>query len=94
MDVKIDENLPASLGEALTALGHNADTVPQQDLAGANDDAVWHAAHRTHREEPLDGWPTALAVGDSNRTYAPGCYHAIGHWPSQSMRMTESSPNS
>jgi len=41
MKIKLDENIPASLAAPLTELGHNADTAPQEGLAGDDDRAVW-----------------------------------------------------
>lgn len=40
MTFKLDENLPAELVGDLRAAGHDAQTVPQQDLAGAPDSVV------------------------------------------------------
>ena len=43
MKIKLDENLPASLAEMLTRLGHQTDTVPQEGLAGRQDSEIWQA---------------------------------------------------
>ena len=43
MRVKLDENIPASLTNSLAALGHDADTVPEEGLQGCNDADVWSA---------------------------------------------------
>jgi len=42
--VKLDENLPARLVWLLAELGHDADTVPQEGLAGRPDADIWAAA--------------------------------------------------
>jgi predicted nuclease of predicted toxin-antitoxin system len=47
--IKLDENLPATLVEPLTALGHDVDTVPQEQLSGRQDADVWDAAQRAGR---------------------------------------------
>ena len=44
MNLKLDENLPESLVPKLQALGHDVDTVSDEDLAGRDDDEVWEAA--------------------------------------------------
>jgi len=49
MNIKLDENMPAALVDALQALGHDADTVPQQGIAGRDDRVVWNAAQRAGR---------------------------------------------
>jgi predicted nuclease of predicted toxin-antitoxin system len=49
MNIKLDENLPATLAQALRAMGHDADTVPEEALAGHIDTDVWQAAQRERR---------------------------------------------
>jgi len=49
MNIKLDENLPATLVETLRVMGHNADTVPEESLAGHVDADVWQAAQREGR---------------------------------------------
>lgn len=49
MKLKLDENLPASLAIALSALGHDTDTAPQENLTGMSDQAVWDAAQSSQR---------------------------------------------
>ena len=49
MRLKLDENLPPSLAEALRALGHDADTVLDEHLGGHDDPSVWHAAQEAGR---------------------------------------------
>jgi predicted nuclease of predicted toxin-antitoxin system len=44
MKIKLDENIPSDLVDALSALGHDVDTVPVEGLAGSDDDTVWQAA--------------------------------------------------
>ena len=44
MRFKIDENLPVEVAEALRDLGHEADTVEDEGLAGAVDQAIVAAA--------------------------------------------------
>ncbi len=49
MKIKLDENLPACLAVALTWLGHDVDTVPQEGMRGKDDPCVWRAAQREGR---------------------------------------------
>ena len=49
MKIKLDENIPASISEVLTDLGHDVDTVPREGLAGADDDRVWDAVLQGQR---------------------------------------------
>jgi predicted nuclease of predicted toxin-antitoxin system len=49
MKIKLDENLPARLAHALSELGHNADTVPQEGLAGMEDARIWQATQAANR---------------------------------------------
>ena len=49
MKIKLDENLPGRLVQALTDLGHDVDTVVLERLAGQDDHAVWHAAQQAGR---------------------------------------------
>lgn len=49
MKVKLDENLPASLVADLSALGHDADSVEGEGLAGRPDSEVFAAAQREQR---------------------------------------------
>jgi predicted nuclease of predicted toxin-antitoxin system len=48
VNIKLDENLPESLVSKLEALGHDVDTVPDEDLSGRDDD-VWQAAQAVGR---------------------------------------------
>lgn len=49
MKIKLDENLPERLVAALTALGHNVDTVRAERLDGQADSAVWSATQAARR---------------------------------------------
>lgn len=49
MKVKLDENLPLRLRDALRLLGHDADTVPDEGLGGRDDESVWRAAQAEGR---------------------------------------------
>jgi len=49
MKIKLDENLPSELVDVLSALGHDVDTVVEEDLSGRQDDAVWLAAQDAGR---------------------------------------------
>ena len=49
MKIKLDENLPGRLIQALTDLGHDVDTVVLERLAGQDDHAVWQAAQQAGR---------------------------------------------
>lgn len=49
MRIKLDENLPVRLAEALTGAGHDVDTVLTEGLLGCEDDAVWSAAQESKR---------------------------------------------
>ncbi len=72
MRLKLDENLPGQLVPILTDLGHDVDTVPDEYLAGQDDDAVWAAAQAARRflvTQDLD-------FSDARR-YAPGTHHGL-----------------
>ena len=49
MKIKLDENMPVTLAEVLTAAGHDVDTVPQEQLAGYPDPEVWFATQEAGR---------------------------------------------
>jgi hypothetical protein len=49
MKIKLDENIPVSIAAVLTALGHNVDTVADENLTGKPDTAVWESAQREGR---------------------------------------------
>ena len=49
MTFKIDENLPKDAAELLRSSGYQADTVQEESLADAEDDAIAGAIRREHR---------------------------------------------
>lgn len=49
MKIKLDENLPIDLVPVLQRLGHDVDTVPQENLTGSNDTNVWKATQAAGR---------------------------------------------
>lgn len=49
MKIKLDENLPHRLVAALSAHGHDVDTVLDEQLRGYPDAVVWQAACRDDR---------------------------------------------
>jgi hypothetical protein len=49
MKFKVDENLPREIAGDLVRLGHDADTVNEEGLAGADDAAVVEAARVSDR---------------------------------------------
>jgi uncharacterized protein with PIN domain len=49
MNLKLDENLPEQLAVALRRLGHDVHTVPDENLAGHPDDAIWTAVQSEQR---------------------------------------------
>jgi predicted nuclease of predicted toxin-antitoxin system len=49
MKVKLDENMPAELVPELVQLGHEAETVPDEGLAGCGDDIIWEAVQAERR---------------------------------------------
>jgi predicted nuclease of predicted toxin-antitoxin system len=72
MRVKLGENLPARLADALAALGHDVDTVPNEGLQGNADPDIWDAAQRSQR---------FLVTQDLDfsdlRKFLPGSHHGI-----------------
>ena len=72
MKSKLDENLPHRLVPLLTELGHDVDTVPDEQLAGQDDGAAWDAAQAHGRffiTQDLD-------FSDA-RKYVPGAQHGL-----------------
>ena len=72
MKIKLDENMPTTLAAALRKLGHDADTVPQEGIAGRDDLCVWEAAQEAGRfliTQDLD-------FSDVRR-YKPGTHHGL-----------------
>ncbi len=49
MKIKLDENLPARLKNALAMFGHETDTVNDEGLTGRPDQDVWQAAQTEAR---------------------------------------------
>jgi len=49
MKIKLDENLPGRLADALARAGHDVDTVYAEGLSSSDDDAVWNAAQESGR---------------------------------------------
>lgn len=49
MRIKLDENIPERLREVLTELGHNVDTVIQENKGGFPDDVVWQTTKEADR---------------------------------------------
>jgi predicted nuclease of predicted toxin-antitoxin system len=72
MRIKLDENLPTSLVEALVQLGHDADSVQQEGLQGSPDPDVWAAAQAAKR---------FLVTQDLDfsdlRQFAPGTHYGL-----------------
>jgi predicted nuclease of predicted toxin-antitoxin system len=70
--IKVDENLPHRLVPLLTELGHEVDTVPDEQLAGMDDAVVWEAAQAHGR---------FLITQDHDfsdaRKYVPGTHHGL-----------------
>jgi predicted nuclease of predicted toxin-antitoxin system len=49
MRIKLDENLPVELVTVLREQGHDVDTVPDEGIGGAPDEAVWAAVSTAGR---------------------------------------------
>ncbi|MEN6371514.1 MAG: DUF5615 family PIN-like protein [Armatimonadota bacterium] len=49
MRIKLDENIPVGLSAVLASLGHDVDTVQDENLTGRDDEAVWKAAQDSGR---------------------------------------------
>ncbi|MCA9925112.1 MAG: DUF5615 family PIN-like protein [Anaerolineales bacterium] len=49
MRIKLDENLPTDLAFSLRQLGHDVETVPEENLGGAADDLIWKIAQDENR---------------------------------------------
>ena|SRR5579859_2731089 len=72
MKFKLDENLPTEAAAELTRLGHDIDTVQQENLVGHADDEVWSTAQTDQRcliTQDLD-------FSDARR-FAPGEHYGI-----------------
>ena len=72
MKVKLDENMPLSLCKVLKEMGHDIDTVPEENLSGHADPDVWAAAQDAGR---------LLITQDLDfsdiRKFAPGTHRGI-----------------
>ncbi len=72
MRIKLDENLPVALADALAGLGHDTETVHREGLSGKPDVLVWEAAQRENRfliTQDLDFSDT--------RRFRPRTHHGI-----------------
>lgn len=72
MKIKLDEQFPYGLVDVLTAMGHEAHSVIQENLQGRSDEVIWRAAQSEGRfliTQDLD-------FADV-RKYAPGSHHGI-----------------
>jgi predicted nuclease of predicted toxin-antitoxin system len=49
MKIKLDENIPVRIQTLLWQLGHDTDTVHQENLAGGTDERIWQAAQEAGR---------------------------------------------
>jgi predicted nuclease of predicted toxin-antitoxin system len=72
MKLKLDENLPETLLVELAALGHDADTLRQEGLAGHEDSKLWAAVQAEGR---------FLVTQDFDfsdiRKFQPGTHHGL-----------------
>ncbi len=72
MKIKLDENIPAQLAEALATLGHDADTVADEKLKGQPDPTIWQVAQDSERfliTQDLDF--------SDIRAFVPGSHHGV-----------------
>ena len=72
MKIKLDENMPTALAEILGAVGHDVDTVPQENLSGRPDSEIWQATQEAGRfliTQDLDF--------SDLRHYRPGTHHGL-----------------
>jgi len=70
--IKLDENLPVSLVACLKRLGHDVDTVVEEQLGGSPDTDVWIACQREARfliTQDLDF--------SDNRRFRAGTHHGL-----------------
>jgi predicted nuclease of predicted toxin-antitoxin system len=72
MKIKLDENMPEAIADLLRSTGHDAVTVPQERLSGAEDSAVLKAAATEGRL--LMTFDTDFA---DIRAYPPGTHAGI-----------------
>ncbi len=65
MRIKLDENLPVAAAVDLRRMGHEVDTVDEEDLSGAADPRVIAAASADGRALlTLDTFPASTRAGD------------------------------
>jgi hypothetical protein len=72
MKLKLDENLPESLLQTLSALGHDIDNVRTENIVGQTDQKIWKAAQDGGRfliTQDLDF--------SDIRKFAPGTHHGL-----------------
>ena len=72
MNIKLDENLPLRLATRLKGLGHDVQTVHDEQLVGHSDIEIWQAAQKESRfliTQDLD-------FSDS-RKFVPGSHYGI-----------------
>jgi predicted nuclease of predicted toxin-antitoxin system len=72
MKIKLDENLPLRLAASLNDLGHDVETVRDEQLIGHRDAEIWEAAQKESRfliTQDMD-------FSDSRR-FAPGSHSGI-----------------
>ena len=72
MRIKLDENMPSGLSSILRNLGHDADTVIEEGMAGHSDGDIWDNAQHQGRfliTQDLD-------FSDIHR-FTPGTHHGI-----------------
>lgn len=72
MRIKLDENIPVEVAITLRQLGHDVDTIPEEYLAGAPDEAVWQATQDENR------FLITQDLDFSNvHQFKPGTHHGI-----------------
>ena len=72
MKLKLDENIPRRVQDELAKLGHDIDTVYQENLTGCTDDLVWQAAQESMR------FLVTQDLGFSNiERYKPGTHAGL-----------------
>lgn len=49
MRIKLDENVPTRLSSLLANMGHDVDTVQQENLKGHDDSEIWEAVQKDQR---------------------------------------------
>lgn len=72
MKIKLDENMPIELVRILNGLRHQVETVPEEGLAGHDDEEIWAAA----QQEEIFLITQDLDFSDVRR-YKPGSHHGL-----------------